>query len=284
MKPVLAETRGNILVLTLNRPEVRNAMDLAAARCLEEQLDAFEANSELRVAILTGGPSFFCAGTDLKAANDGSRPITAKRGWFGLVRQPPTKPLIAAVEGPAYGGGFEMALACDLIVASRISRFALPEASRGLVASAGGLIRLPRKIPPALAAEIAFTGEPFTAERLHELGLVNRICNDAGGKSSGERAAVHSCNQARVSSQPCHERGRILGAAGNRVRTGAGVARHKGRPAGFPGKTPAGMARQIAYFLMLALSRLPAADALPGMRPSGMSWYQRGYSVCRRLA
>jgi acetyl-CoA C-acetyltransferase len=179
MNPVLAETRGNILVLTLNRPEVRNAMDLAAARCLEERLDAFEANNELRVAILTGGPSFFCAGTDLKAASDGSRPITARRGWFGLVRQPPAKPLIAAVEGPAYGGGFEIALACDLIVASRISRFALPEASRGLVAAAGGLIRLPRKIPPALAAEIAFTGEPVTAERLYVLGLVNRIC-DAG--------------------------------------------------------------------------------------------------------
>ena len=179
MKPVLAEIRGSVLILTLNRPEVRNAMDLAAARCLEAELDAFEANGELRVAILTGGPSFFCAGTDLKAASDGSRPITEKRGYFGIVRRPPMKPLIAAVEGPAYGGGFEIALACDLIVASRISRFALPEASRGLIASAGGLIRLPRKIPPALAAEIAFTGEPVTAERLHALGLINRVC-DAG--------------------------------------------------------------------------------------------------------
>jgi acetyl-CoA C-acetyltransferase len=174
---ILKEIRDHVLVLTFNRPDVRNAFDHAMALELERELDGFEADPALRVAVLSGGPQFFCAGTDLKAARTGSRPIAPRRGWFGIARRPPMKPLIAAVEGPAYGGGFEIALACDLIVASRSSRFALPEATRGLVASAGGLIRLPRRIPPAMAAEIAYTGEPVSAERLHQLGLVNRVCD-----------------------------------------------------------------------------------------------------------
>jgi acetyl-CoA C-acetyltransferase len=172
---VIAERRGQVLLLTLNRPEVRNAFNLAMAQRMEAEIDRFEADAELRVAIITGGPAFFCAGVDLRAAASGERPRTAQRGWFGLNEKPPLKPLIAAVEGPALAGGLELALACDLMVASRASVFGLPEVSRGLIASAGGLIRLPRKLPAAMVAEIALTGAPVSAERLYALGLVNRL-------------------------------------------------------------------------------------------------------------
>jgi acetyl-CoA C-acetyltransferase len=172
---VVAERRGHVLILTINRPAVRNAFDLATALRLEAEIDQFEADAELRVAIITGGPAFFCAGVDLRAAASGERPRTAQRGWFGLNEKPATKPVIAAVEGPALAGGFELALACDLIVASRASVFGLPEVSRGLIASAGGLLRLPRKLPAAMVAEIALTGAPIAAERLYALGLVNRL-------------------------------------------------------------------------------------------------------------
>jgi enoyl-CoA hydratase/carnithine racemase len=163
-------------VITLNRPDVRNAINLVTANSLEVEIDRFEADGNLRVAILTGGPKFFCAGVDLRAVASGGRPRTAKRGWFGLNEMPPNKPIIAAVEGPALAGGFELALACDLIVASRTSIFGLPEVTRGLIASAGGLIRLPRQLPPQVAAEIALTGDPVEAWRLYDLGLVNRLC------------------------------------------------------------------------------------------------------------
>ena len=146
--PVHAEVRDSVLILTLNRPEVRNAFDLPMALALEAQVDRLDSDDALRAAVLTGGPQFFCAGVDLRAAARGERPRTERRGWFGLVEKPSIKPMIAAVEGPAFGGGFELALACDLIVSSRASTFALPEASRGLIASAGGLIRLPRRLPP----------------------------------------------------------------------------------------------------------------------------------------
>jgi enoyl-CoA hydratase/carnithine racemase len=162
-----------VLLLTLNRPQVRNAFDLAMAQCLEAELDRFEADAELRVAVISGGPTFFCAGVDLRAAAGGQRPRTTHRGWFGLNEKPPMKPLIAAVEGPALAGGFELALACDLIAASRTSVFGLPEVNRGLIASAGGLLRLPRKLPAAVASEIALTGAPVSAQRLHDLGLIN---------------------------------------------------------------------------------------------------------------
>ena len=180
---VLEEQRGSTLILTLNRPQVRNAFDLPMAQALEAALDRFEAAADQQVAILTGGPSFFCAGVDLRAAARGERPRTTARGWFGLNEKPPRKPLIAAVEGPALAGGFELALACDLIVASRTSVFGLPEVSRGLIASAGGLLRLPQKLPAAVAAEIALTGEPLGAERLYSLGLINRLSEPGGSLS-----------------------------------------------------------------------------------------------------
>jgi acetyl-CoA C-acetyltransferase len=173
---VRTERRGNVLVITLNRPAVRNAVDLPTALALEKCVDDFEADQSLRSAVLTGGEQFFCAGVDLKAAASGERPRTARRGWFGFIEHPPGKPVIAAVEGPALAGGCELALACDLIVASEASTFGLPEVTRGLIASAGGLIRLPRRIPRAVAAEIALTGDALPAQRLYALGLINRLC------------------------------------------------------------------------------------------------------------
>jgi acetyl-CoA C-acetyltransferase len=173
---VRSERRGQVLVLTIDRPAVRNAFDLATALALEKCADDFEADPELRAAVLTGGVDVFSAGVDLKAAASNERPRTDRRGWFGFIESPPQKPVIAAVEGPALAGGCELALACDLIVASQSSSFGLPEVRRGLIASAGGLIRLPRRLPRAVAAEMALTGDPQPAERMFALGLVNRIC------------------------------------------------------------------------------------------------------------
>jgi acetyl-CoA C-acetyltransferase len=173
---VRTERRGCVLVLTLNRPAVRNAVDLATALALEKCVDDFEADPALRSAVITGGAEVFCAGVDLKAAAAGERPRTARRGWFGFIEHPPGKPVIAAVEGHALAGGCELALACDLIVASETSTFGLPEVTRGLIASAGGLIRLPRRIPKAVAAEMILTGDALPAPRLYALGLINRLC------------------------------------------------------------------------------------------------------------
>ncbi|MET0656843.1 MAG: crotonase/enoyl-CoA hydratase family protein [Steroidobacteraceae bacterium] len=170
---ILTERRGHVLILTINRPSVRNAFDLATAKALAAQIDRFEADADLRVAILTGGPLFFSAGVDLKAAAGGQRPNETSRGWFGMNERPPDKPIIAAVEGPALAGGCELALACDLIVAANDSSFGLPEAARGLIASAGALIRLPRRIPRALALEMALTADPQPARRMYEAGLIN---------------------------------------------------------------------------------------------------------------
>jgi enoyl-CoA hydratase/carnithine racemase len=170
------EAQGRIALITVDRPEQRNAIDRPAAEALAAALDELDARDELTVGVLTGvGPSF-SAGMDLKALSaTGERPHTQTRGMFGIAERPPRKPLIAAVEGPALGGGLEIALACDLIVASATASFGLPEVRRGLVASAGGLVRLPRRIPAAAAVELILTGDPISATRGYELGLVNAI-------------------------------------------------------------------------------------------------------------
>jgi enoyl-CoA hydratase/carnithine racemase len=126
--------------------------------------------------VITGADGVFCAGMDLKALTaTGERPISRTRGAFGIVDQPPSKPLIAAVEGPALGGGFELALACDAVVAAHDATFGLPEVSRGLVAAAGGVLRLPQRIPRNVAMELVITGAPISAWRAHQLGFVNRL-------------------------------------------------------------------------------------------------------------
>lgn len=172
---VLTERRGDVLVITLNRPERRNAVDLATAELLEQVVDHFEAEPSLRVAVLTGAGGTFCAGMDLKAAAAGQFAMTEKGGPLGITSRPLTKPMIAAVEGQALAGGCELALVSDLIVASTESQFGLPEPKRGLVAAAGGVLRITQRLPRNIAMELALTGNPLPATRLAELGLVNRL-------------------------------------------------------------------------------------------------------------
>ncbi len=172
---VLVTVDGGIAVITINRPEARNAVNGDVARGIARASDELDARSDVRAAILTGAGGSFCAGMDLKGFLAGDVPAVAGRGFGGITERPPAKPVIAAVEGYALAGGFELVLACDLVVASEEAKFGLPEVTRGLVAGAGGLLRLPRRIPYHLAMEIALTGEHFPAARLHEAGLVNRL-------------------------------------------------------------------------------------------------------------
>ena len=173
--PVLVERRGPVTVITLHRPDVRNAIDRRTALLLERAIDEFEADDDARVAVLTGAGGAFSAGMDLKAAARGEFPFSDHRGPLGLTERPPVKPLIAAVEGPALAGGCELALAADLVVASAQSQFGLPEPKRGLVAAAGGVLRVAQRLPRAIALELVLTGEPMSAQRAAELGLVNRV-------------------------------------------------------------------------------------------------------------
>ncbi|MCV7353525.1 crotonase/enoyl-CoA hydratase family protein [Mycobacterium parmense] len=169
---VLVEQRDRILIITINRPKAKNAVNAAVANGLAEAVDRLDGDPGLSVGILTGAGGSFCAGMDLKAFARGELPIVAGRG-MGFTERPPDKPLIAAVEGYALAGGTELALATDLIVASKDSAFGIPEVKRGLVAGGGGLLRLPERIPYAIAMELALTGENLPAERAHRLGLVN---------------------------------------------------------------------------------------------------------------
>lgn len=175
-EPVLRiETRGHVLVLILNRPHARHAFNLALATALSNALDAFEDDAALYAGVITGAGGTFSSGADLKALLRGERGHTEKRGGFGIMKRPPDKPLVAAVEGHAVAGGFELALCADLVVAARDARFGLPEVRRGLVAVGGGLFRLPRRIPYHVAMEMALTGDLYPAERMQALGLVNRV-------------------------------------------------------------------------------------------------------------
>jgi enoyl-CoA hydratase len=173
--PVLVERRDCVLVITINRPEVRNALDGAAARALAAAADELDADSELRVGVLTGTNGSFCTGMDLKGFLRGDKPMIEGRGFGGITITPPRKPLIAAVEGWALAGGFELMLACDLVVAGEGSRFGVPEVKRALVAGGGAALLLPRRIPYAVAMELLLTGEHINAERAVALGLVNRL-------------------------------------------------------------------------------------------------------------
>jgi enoyl-CoA hydratase len=186
MTPVRAEPDGDVLVVTIDRPEARNAVNLAVAEGIAAAVDRLDGDASLRAGILTGAGGTFSAGMDLKAFVAGERPFVGDRGFAGLVQRPPRKPLVAAVEGWALAGGFEIALACDLIVAARDARFGIPEVKRGLVAAAGALLRLPRRIPYHLAMELALTGEPIGAERAAELGIVSRL-TEPGEAVAGAR-------------------------------------------------------------------------------------------------
>lgn len=173
---VQVERTGATLTIILNRPDVRNAINVAMSGAVAAALDELDGDSGVAVGIITGAGGTFSAGMDLKEfLATGNRPEVEGRGLAGLTRTPPAKPLIAAVEGYALAGGFEMVLACDLVVAAEDARFGMPEVKRGLIAGSGGLLRLPRRIPPQIAMEYAVTGDLLSAVEAHRWGLVNRL-------------------------------------------------------------------------------------------------------------
>jgi enoyl-CoA hydratase len=178
--PVLTERRDGVLLVTLNRPDARNAVNLAVAEGIASALEVLDGDDDLTVGVLTGAGKGFSAGMDLKAFVTGERPWVGDRGFAGIVRRSARKPLIAAVEGFAMAGGLEIALACDLLVASRDARLAIPEVKRSLVAAGGALRRLPQRLPLGVALEMALTGDPISAQRGYELGLVNRVTEPGG--------------------------------------------------------------------------------------------------------
>jgi enoyl-CoA hydratase len=185
------EVTGNIALITINRPEARNAVNGDVANGIEAALDQVEADDHVWAAILTGRGSVFCAGADLKAVATGQgRTIsTAKGGFGGIVTRERTKPLIAACDGPALAGGTEIALSCDLIVASTAASFGIPEVKRSLIAAAGGLFRLPRVLPRNIAMELALTGDPIDATRAYHFGLVNVLCEPGEAVASATQLA-----------------------------------------------------------------------------------------------
>lgn len=182
--PVNIEQRGHVLVITINRPEARNAIDVAVTEGVGDAMERADQDPEIRVVVLTGaGTKSFCAGADLKAIARGENllPTEGKRaawGFAGYAMHNISKPTIAAVNGTALGGGTELVLASDIAVAARTATFGLPEVKRGIIAGAGGVFRLPVQVPPKIAHELMFTGEAITAERALELGLVNRVVDD----------------------------------------------------------------------------------------------------------
>jgi enoyl-CoA hydratase len=192
---VLTERRDGVLIVTLNRPDARNAVNSAVAQGIADALDVLDDDDALQVGVLTGAGKGFSAGMDLRAFVQGERPYVEGRGFAGITQRAARKPLIAAVEGFAVAGGFEIALSCDLIVASRGTRFGIPEVKRGLIAGAGGLLRIPQRVPHGIAMEMALTGDLMQAERGYELGLVNRL-TEPGGALDGalELAAAVSVN------------------------------------------------------------------------------------------
>ena len=179
-RDVLVTTDGGVMVITINRPVAKNAITLSVAEGIAVALDELDARDDLAAGVVTGAGGIFCAGMDLKGFLSGELPFVDGRGFAGITERSANKPLIAAVEGYALAGGCEIALACDLIVAGRGAHFGIPEVKRGLIAAAGGLMRLPERIPQNIAMELALTGEFLRADRAHAIGLVNRIAEDGG--------------------------------------------------------------------------------------------------------
>ncbi|MGI8632067.1 MAG: crotonase/enoyl-CoA hydratase family protein [Solirubrobacterales bacterium] len=194
-EPVHTERRDHALVITIDRPEARNAVNAAVAEGIAAAVAELDGDPQLRAGVITGAGGTFCAGMDLKAFVEGERPYAGDRGFAGICQRPPDTPLIAAVEGYALAGGFEVALSCDLVVAASDASFGIPEVQRGLVAAAGALLRLPRRIPYHQAMELALTGERITAARAAELGVVNRITDPGGALEAAlELAATVAAN------------------------------------------------------------------------------------------
>jgi len=193
-QPLLTERRDRVLLITLNRPDARNAVNLAMAEAMAAALDELDGDDGISVGVIAGEGKGFSSGMDLKAFATGERPWAGGRGFAGIVQKPAAKPLIAAIEGFAVAGGLEIALACDLIDTAKGAKLGIPEVKRGLVAAGGALRQLPRRLPAAIAMELALTGETISAERGAELGLVNRLAEpgealDVALELAGEVAA-----------------------------------------------------------------------------------------------
>ncbi|HCS27460.1 MAG TPA: enoyl-CoA hydratase [Spongiibacteraceae bacterium] len=187
---VLVSVEDGVMTVIINRPEARNAATKAVAEGIAAAMDELDSNNDIRVAIISGAGGTFCAGMDLKGFLKGEIPVVEGRGFAGVAEAPPKKPLIAAVEGYALAGGCELALACDLIVASEEAKFGISEVKRGLVAAGGGLLRLPRQIAPRLALEMALTGEPIDGKRAAEIGLANRAVPAGSALAEAKKLAA----------------------------------------------------------------------------------------------
>ena len=201
---LLTREEDGILIITINRPEAKNAMNKAAAEGIAAALDRLDSDDNLRVGILTGAGGTFCSGMDLKGFLRGESPSVPGRGFGGLTEKKPVKPLIAAVEGYALAGGLELMIACDLVVANSKSKFGIPEAKRGLAAAAGGLMVLPDIIPHKVAMELALTGEFIDANRAYDLGMINRVTDGPALDAAIELARSITANgpiAVRVSKQ-----------------------------------------------------------------------------------
>ncbi|MQA96790.1 MAG: crotonase/enoyl-CoA hydratase family protein [Streptosporangiales bacterium] len=187
---VLLSIDGPVAVITINRPQARNAVNAAVAQGVAAALDELDSRKDLSVGIITGAGGTFCSGMDLKGFLKGESPSIEGRGFAGLSQRPPRKPLIAAVEGYALAGGFEVVLSCDLVVAAETAKFGIPEAKRGLVAGAGGVLRLQHRIPYHAAMELALTGDFWGAPRMKELGLVSAVTPEGGALDGAKELAA----------------------------------------------------------------------------------------------
>jgi len=194
MSEVLTLADDGVLIITINRPEAKNAVNRAVAEGVAAAMEELDANDALRVGIIKGAGGTFCSGMDLKAFLTGELPMVKGKGFAGFVESPPKKPLIAAVDGYALAGGMELALSCDLIVANKAAKFGIPEAKRGLAAAAGGLIKLPRQIPPRIAMELALTGDFMDADRAYALGFVNELTDGPSLEAAKALAARVAAN------------------------------------------------------------------------------------------
>jgi enoyl-CoA hydratase/carnithine racemase len=195
--PVETEARGRVLIVTIQREAKRNAIDQVIADGISAALDRLDDDPDLWVGVLTGTASVFSAGSDLATSRNGSA-ATERGGEYGVIRRDRVKPLIAAVEGPALGGGFEIVLACDLVVAARDASFGLPEVRRGLVPTCGGLFRAPRALPLNVAREMLLTGDRLDPERAYALGLVNVVAEPGGALGAALALADRICAAAPV--------------------------------------------------------------------------------------
>ena len=208
---VLVERRGPVQVIVINRPEARNALNGAVAAGIRDAVDELDARDELRAGVLTGAGGTFSSGMDLKAFLSGEVPSFPGRGLCGITQTPPRKPLVGAAEGWALAGGFELLLACDLVVAGASARFGVPEVKRSLVAGAGGALLLAQRVPRALALELLLTGDPIDAARAAEIGLVNRVVPEGGALEAAielaERIAANAPLAVVATKQIAHHGG-----------------------------------------------------------------------------